>query len=71
MVIEKAQNAITAMIEKWKTSLDKQGYSGAILMDFSKAFDSLNYDLLLAKLNAYGFDKKSLTMIKSYFSDRY
>ena len=30
------QNAITAMIEKWKASLDKQGYSGAILMDFQR-----------------------------------
>ena len=59
------------MIEKWKASLDKQGYSGAILMDLSKAFDSLNHDLLLAKLNAYGFDKKSITMIKSYLSNRY
>ena len=65
------QNAITAMIEKWKASLDKQAYSGAILMDLSKAFDSLNHNLLLAKLNAYGFDKKSLTMIKRYLSNRY
>ena len=28
------------MVEKWKATLDKQGYSGAILMDISKAFDS-------------------------------
>ena len=27
------QNAITAMIEKWKASLDKQGYSGATILD--------------------------------------
>ena len=60
------QTALISVIEKWKASLDKQGYSGAILMDLSKAFDSLNHDLLLAKLDAYGFEKDFLTMIRSY-----
>ena len=36
-------------------------------MDFSKAFDTLNYDLLLAKFHAYGFDKNALLIINSYF----
>ena len=34
-------------------------------MDLSKVFDSINYDLLLAKLHAYGYTKKSLQLIKS------
>ena len=29
--------------------LDNRGYAGAILMDFSKAFDTINHELLLAK----------------------
>ena len=53
------QYALTAMIEKWKEPLDKNGrIAGAIMMDSSKAFDSLNHELLIAKLKAYGFDKK-------------
>ena len=65
------QHALLALIENWKTSLDKKGYTGSILMDLSKAFDTLNHDLLLAKLHAYGFDKNALRMINSYLSDRW
>ena len=66
-----AQNALTVLIEKWKISLDKQGYAGAIIMDLSKAFDTINHDLLLAKLSAYGFDRHSLLLIHSYLKNRW
>ena len=32
-------------------------------MDLSKAFDTMNYELLLANLNPYGFSKETLTFI--------
>ena len=65
------QYALLALLEKWKRILDKQGYAGAILMDLSKAFDTINHDLLLAKLHVYGFGKKSLLLIKNYLSNRW
>ena len=59
------QNALLKMIELWKKALDEGNNVGAILMDLSKAFDTLNHNLLLAKLNAYGFSNNSLKFIQS------
>ena len=60
-----------ALIEKWKQSLDNKGFAGAVLMDLSKAFDTINHELLVAKLHAYGFNKDSLMIIMNYLSDRW
>ena len=39
-------------------------------MDLSKAFDSLNHELLLAKLKAYGLDSNPVTFMKSSLTNR-
>ena len=36
----------------WKKVLDKKGYCGAVLMDPSEAFNTLDHDILIAKLHA-------------------
>ena len=58
------------MLELWKEALDKGKSVGAIFMDLSKAFDTLNHDLLIAKLEAYGFSENSLNYIQSYLRNR-
>ena len=58
-----AQHALLSLLDKWHVSLDNKGFGGALLMDLSKAFDTLNHDLLIAKLHAYGFDKNALKLI--------
>ena len=40
-------------------------------MVLSKEFDTINYELLLAKLNGYGFDKNALEVIRNYLSNRW
>ena len=57
------------MIEKWKRALDKSKKAGTIFMDLSKAFDTLNHNLLLAKLDAYGFSLNAIKFVQSYLSE--
>ena len=51
-------------------ALDKHNLAGALLKNLSKAFDCLNHEHLIAKLEAYGFDYSVLAFISSYLSGR-
>ena len=58
------------MLELWKEALDKGKSVGAIFINLSKAFDTLNHDLSIAKLEAYGFSENPLNYIQSYLHNR-
>ena len=58
------------MTENGKSNLNKGNKIGAIFMDLSKAFDTLDHSLLIAKLAAYGFDSLSLEFMKNYLTNR-
>ena len=64
------QQALLSLIERWKNTLDQNGYGGAILMELSKGVDTINHDLLITKLGAYSFDTESLKLIRSYLTNR-
>ena len=64
------QNCLMVMLENMKTALDNRYLTGALLTDLSKAFDCINHELLIAKLESYGFSHVALTLILSYLSNR-
>ena len=47
-----------------------EGIVGTLLMDLSKAYDCVNHDLIIAKLEACGVGKNSLKTIQNYLSQR-
>ena len=58
-----AQHCLLAMIEKWKKAVDNGNVFRALLTDISKAFDCLPHDLIIAKLNSYGFNSTALNLL--------
>ena len=64
------QQCLLAMLEKWKRSVDNSKMFGALLTDLLKAFDCLDHELLIAKLNAYCFSLTALKLVHNYLSNR-
>ena len=44
---------------------------GNVFVDFSKAFDTINHDWLIVKLEAYGYTNNALLFMLSYLKNRF
>ena len=64
------QNVLMRLVENCKHRIDNGLVSGLLLTGLSKAFDSLDYGLLLAKLHAYGLSDAACNLVRSYFMCR-
>ena len=64
------QTALLKLTEDIYDAIDDSEITLLVLLDFSKAFDTVNHRLLLAKLNILGFQEKTCDWINSYLSGR-
>ena len=55
--------ALLSLTEEWRKELDDQKIIGLVSMDFSKAFDSLQHDLIVKKFKEYGADERTANTV--------
>jgi hypothetical protein len=69
----KNHNTTTALLQiydNWVETDDRGEYSSVCFLDLSAAFDVVDHDLLLGKLEVYGFDENSVKWMGSYLKGR-
>lgn len=62
--------ALLQMNDDWLSFMDNKHLVGAVMLDFSAAFDVIDYTLLIDKLQCYGFTSNALTWFTNYLSGR-
>ena len=62
--------ALIEIVDQIRMSLDKGDMTCGIFVDLSKAFDTVNHEILIDKLHHYGIRGKTLDLFKSYLESR-
>ena len=63
-------NAVTELIGEVLKNLENKKHTLTIFLDLSKAFDTLEHDMIYKKLSKYGIRGTCLEWFKSYLTDR-
>ena len=58
------------LIDFVATGMDKQMHTSIMLVDFQKAFDTLDHRILLEKMKYFGFRTSVINWFESYLSNR-
>ena len=64
------QDVLLKSIDDWKIALDRDMVVGSLFIDLSKAFDSIDHNLLLSKLESYGVHVTELLWFTDYLEGR-
>ena len=59
------------LVDKITSAIDEKKYTVGIFLDLSKAFDTVNHDILFDKLSFYGIRGLPLDWLKNYFLNRF
>ena len=63
-------HALVSLTEAIRNTLDNKRFGCGIFIDLQKAFDTVNHEILLSKLEHYGVRGCALEWFRSYLSDR-
>ena len=62
--------ALITLVDQWLCNINEKKFCGALFLDFAKAFDVIDHNLLLKKLSLYGVKDTVLEMMNSFLSNR-
>ena len=62
--------ALIEMYDTWINSVEESEMAGVMMIDLSAAFDLVDHDILLKKLDLFGFDQATVTWFWSYLNSR-
>ena len=62
--------ALIQLYDMWLSAAEDKELSAALLLDLSAAFDIVDHDIFLKKLQAYNFSENTILWFKSYLEDR-
>ena len=66
-------STVTALLEatdSWAFNIDRGNVNAVVFLDLKKAFDTVDHDVLLAKLSLYGIQDSAYDWLKSYLNNR-
>ena len=63
-------HALLNFVDKVAHTIDEYSHMIGIFLDFSKAFDTINHEILLCKLSHYGIRGKALEWFRNYLNNR-
>ena len=58
-------SALTQITDDWLKEMDNSKMTGAVLLDFSAAFDVIDHNLLISKLECYEFKPNAISFMKT------
>ena len=69
----KSHSTATALLDctnDWYVNIDRKMFNMVVLIDLKKAFDTVDHQILLKKLELHGIKGQALTLLKSYLTNR-
>lgn len=64
------EQALITFTDAIKSLIDKGHWAGALFIDFTKAFDTINHNILFSKLESFGISGPALNLLRSYLTNR-